>query len=203
MGSSALEKMLDLETTDERVQQLRMMTDEGRRVLFEEWSQDDRLMASDVVALPMAFQVPLVNFICGHPQRGLVGSGKTFYVKPNADWNPPEKLGLEKEVIESMRRTVLLENGSRNNGRQYVPIRKATVVPSDKGIQAMLQFGPSATSDLGRNRLIELTAAEYATESAGAEQKQAIEKATQRADTVLEENERLKRELEKLKKRRK
>ena len=202
MGSAALDRMLELDTTDERVQQLRMMTDEGRRVLFDEWSQDNRCRASDVVALPMVFQVPLVRFICGDPQKGLTGSGVNFYVRPNPEWNPPEKLQLEPEVVDGMKKTVLLENGTRGKGRQYVPIRNATVCPSSKGIQAMLQFGPTATSALGRGRLEEISAQDYALETAGAEQKGVIDDALSKAESAAEESKRLRAELAALKKRR-
>lgn len=202
MGSPALDRILELETTDERVQQIRMMTEEGRRVLWDEWSQDPRCRATDVVALPMVFQVPLVRFIVGDPQRGLTGSGVNFYVRPNPNWEPPASIGLEPEVVESMKKTVLLENGTRGKGRQYVPIRCATVCPSAKGIQAMLQFGPTATSALGRGRLEEISAQEYALETAGAEQKGVIDEALSKAENAVDENKRLRAELAALKKRR-
>lgn len=202
MGSPALDRILELETTDERVQQIRMMTEEGRRVLFDEWSQDPRCRATDVVALPMVFQVPLVRFICGDPQKGMTGSGVNFYVRPNPDWEPPSNLELAPEVIASMKNTVLLENGTRGKARQYVPIRNATVCPSAKGIQAMLQFGPTATSALGRGRLEEISAQEYALETAGSEQKTVLDSALSKAETAVEEAKRLRAELAALKKRR-
>lgn len=187
MGSVALNNILDLTTTDERVQALRMMTDEGRRVLLDEWAKDSRCRATDVVALPLPFQVPLVSFICGDPQKGMQGSGINFYCKPNPNWEPPANAGIGDEQAQSMRECILLENGTRGKGRQYVPVRKPIVMPSKKGIQAMIQFGPDSDNVMGRGRLVEITEKEYALATAGKEQREALKASQQEVEELREE----------------
>ena len=169
MASVELENLLALETATLRANSLKMMTVQGRTMLLDEWSKSEELRALDIVSLPIDLQVPLVHFVVGNPQRGLNGTHKNFYVKPNASWSPPQHFNLEEEAAERMKGCVMLENGTRNNFRQYVPIRKATVVPADKGIQAMSLYGPTAESELDRDRLVEITALEYAKETASPE----------------------------------
>ena len=197
MSSPALDRILALNTTWEREQALRMMPEHGRLILFEEWSRHDDLRAVDIVSLPFDLQAHFVSFVCGNPQKGITGSAQNFYVKPNPHWSAPESMNIDKEIQDKMRACVNLENGTRHNKRQWVHIEKATALSADKGVQAMSLFGPNAEFPQDRNRLIEITALEYALETAskGPQKEKAGETALALAEKKAEQ---AKKELAKL-----
>ena len=167
MASPALDRFLSITDHDEREQHLRIQTAQGRQIIMEEWSRDDRLKATDISALPFVYRNQVVQYVVGNPQKGLSGSGRSFYVKPNPSWTPPPSEEIPDEVADNMRREIRLENGSRSNKRQFVPIRMATAMPAAKGIQALELFGPFAESIRDRGRLVEISAREYATDTLG------------------------------------
>ena len=205
--SEILDRFLDCATTDERVQFLLHRTKQSRVALFDEWSKDERLKATDVVALPSGFQAVISAFVCGLGQ--IVGSKPTFYVKPNPEWKLDKKEAddLGPETVERMARCVPLENGTYKSQRRWVVIKGPTALPAEKGIQALWQYGPNAESGLGRNRLVEISASEYINATASEQSKKAQEESALRirvaeteAEVARAELEELRAELDSLKK---
>lgn len=131
---------------DDRAYWLRGRTESERLALWQALASHNDLTAMDIVSLPQPFQAELCRFVCGDPQRGIGGSGRSFQIEP---------------VGES----VSVQVGSYLNRRRMLTIEKPTHVQASQAVMLLLNHGPHAPISINRDKLRETPKAQPATES--------------------------------------
>ena len=134
---SLLDDLLALRPHD-RPTFFQMRGEQEREAIMAMWAESPRLRATDICALPQPYQAELVSFVVGDPQRGRPGVGGVFRVEPTG-------------------KPVNLERGSMGNRRKFDTITKATFLPADRAIHALLCYGPDAANEAARGRLREVS----------------------------------------------
>lgn len=126
---------------DAREQFLRIRTSDQQMDILDAWAKSDDFRLTDAMILPEPFRQMVVDLVAGSQPKGIQPLGRMFWIAPRYKSD-----------------SVVVENGTRRNQRVHIKIAKPTLVPSGQACHLLLGYGPAASIDLNKNRLVEIDA---------------------------------------------